>query len=228
MATASSACTRCLDVRDSYMERTGETCANWAWGLANRCNRWPAWREAKTCQLSCFRSGSGYDGDICCPPRSHVAPVFLGTNVPWNKFGYDIGGGAWDASWFDSYFASVSGRSNSVRFLLHGDGRASPMWADSGHAVALSDHGDAVFRAELGELIALARKHRLVLQICLWSFDMCNKNGFPIRSDIIADEGKASAYIDRVLAPILDVMARADGSCEHCILEVRSSFRRLS
>ena len=44
-------------------------------------------------------------------------PLFLGTNIPWHWFGYDIGGGAFDAKWFDEYLASVSGKSNIVRFF---------------------------------------------------------------------------------------------------------------
>ena len=38
-----------------------------------------------------------------------AAPLFLGINIPWHWFGYDIGGGAFDEGWFDGFFASVSG-----------------------------------------------------------------------------------------------------------------------
>ena len=37
-------------------------------------------------------------------------PLFLGTNIPWKNFGYDIGGGAWQP--LDN--------AHSVRFLCVG------------------------------------------------------------------------------------------------------------
>ena len=54
-----------------------------------------------------------------------AAPLFLGINIPWHWFGYDIGGGAFDEGWFDGFFASVSGKANVARFFLHCDGRAT-------------------------------------------------------------------------------------------------------
>ena len=72
-----------------------------------------------------------------------TSPLFLGTNVPWKWFGYDVGGGAWDRAWFDEFFESVSLKSNSVRFFLHCDGRATPHFAADGSVIGLAqpDHG---------------------------------------------------------------------------------------
>ena len=148
-------------------------------------------------------------------------PLFLGTNVPWNKFGYDIGGGAWDRRWFESYFKSISGTQNTVRFFLHCDGRASPHFGEDGRVVGLArpEHGGAgTFSRELAELVALTRENRLVLQICLWSFDMCRSNGFPVRSNLIADPAISQSYVDNALQPFLESLDAA--GCEHCMLEV--------
>ena len=58
-------------------------------------------------------------GHIMSPTMATTSPMpsvpaFIGTNIPWNKFGYDIGGGAFDASWFEGYFSRVSRKTNCV------------------------------------------------------------------------------------------------------------------
>jgi hypothetical protein len=47
----------------------------------------------------------------------------LGVNVPWNRFGYDIGGGAWDAGWFNGHLRSIAviASANTARVFLHAD-----------------------------------------------------------------------------------------------------------
>ena len=150
-------------------------------------------------------------------------PLFLGTNVPWHWFGYDIGGGAWTPEWFGARFKAVSGRQNVQRVFLHADGRASPHFDERGFVVGLAQpqHGGvSAFGRELQALVALAAEHRLVLQLCLWSFDACNDNGFPIRSDLISDVEKTRSYIENALLPLLSLLAEA--GCEHsgCILEI--------
>ena len=48
-----------------------------------------------------------------------AAPVmWAGANLPWNSFGYDIGGGAWDAGWFDNALDKLEANgANSARFF---------------------------------------------------------------------------------------------------------------
>ena len=157
------------------------------------------------------------------PPSLSVTtfPMFLGTNVPWKFFGYDIGGGAWDADWFDRYFTTISGVQNVVRFFLHCDGRASPHFGSDGSVIGLAHptHGGAsTFSRELGELVQLTRTHRLVLQLVLWSFDMCRRNGFPLRDDLIRDAAKTRSYVENALRPLLQSLD--DAECEHCIIEI--------
>ena len=139
-------------------------------------------------------------------------------------FGYDIGGGAWDAAWFEAYFKSVSLKTNSVRFFLHCDGRASPHFGADGLVLGLAqpDHGgEETFVRELKALVALAARYKLVLQIVLWSFDMCKNEGFPLRIDLVADVAKTQSYIERALNPLLDAL-KATGCADDasCLVEV--------
>jgi len=150
-------------------------------------------------------------------------PLFIGTNVPWHWFGYDIGGGAFDAAWFDEYFASVSGKTNVVRFFLHCDGRATPQFYADGHVRSLAndDKGGAEqFNSELRSLVESAAKHRLVLQIVLWSFDMCRSNGFPVRADLIADPSKTLSYVEAALLPLLGSLEAAGCVNGRCLVEI--------
>ena len=89
-----------------------------------------------------------------------ASPLFLGTNIPWHWFGYDIGGGAFDASWFDNYFASVSGKSNALRFFLHCDGRATPQFTLDGHVRALEKRAGALDARAGSMRIELAKAAR--------------------------------------------------------------------
>merc|ERR1711871_1136683 len=64
------------------------------------------------------------------------APVFIGSNIPWNHFGNDIGAGSFDAAWFDSYFAGAHHNgSNIARFWLHAGGQGKGLLFNSTGAV---------------------------------------------------------------------------------------------
>jgi len=139
-------------------------------------------------------------------PRSTVPPFWAGANVPWHLFGYDIGGGAWDANWFDSAFSNLTAQgANSARFWLHADGRATPTFATDG---TVTGPGSTSFSAELKALVQLAASHSLILQICLWSFDMCKQDaaGAGMHADLISDTEKTKSYINHALLPILAVL----------------------
>ena len=96
-------------------------------------------------------------------------PAWVGFNVPWHKFGYDLGS-EFDPAWFGRTFAGLAARGvNSVRFWVHADGRASPRFAADGTVLG---PGSPRFLSDLRALAALARKNALILQLCLFSFDM--------------------------------------------------------
>merc|ERR1712048_170918 len=84
-------------------------------------------------------------------------PYMSGLNVPWHNFGYDIGGGTFNASWFETYFsAAQSGNQNIARFWVHTDGaRAGLEYASDGTITGLS----ATFNDDLKQLLGIAQKH---------------------------------------------------------------------
>ncbi|EOD41897.1 hypothetical protein EMIHUDRAFT_194479 [Emiliania huxleyi CCMP1516] len=142
-------------------------------------------------------------------------PVFLGLNVPWNRFGYDIGGGEWDAGWFDNVFSLASNASaNAVRVFLHADARATPSYDNATHQVTGLP---GAFLPELLELVVLARSHRLVLQLVLWSFDLCKRS---FGADLISNSTLVEGYIARALEPMLAALAGAPGGSDHVVLEL--------
>lgn len=144
------------------------------------------------------------------------APFWNGANLPWYSFGRDIGGGAWNSTWFNSTFDSLNANgANSVRFWLHADGRATPTFASDGTVIGL---GSSTFSSDLESLVALAASHSLILQLCLWSFDMCKQDiaGEKMHDDLISDQAKTSSYITNALLPIL----AAIGEATNVVIEV--------
>lgn len=143
------------------------------------------------------------------PPNSEQ-PFFYGINLPWNAFGWDIGGGAWDAGWFDRVFSEFGDRANTVRFFLHADGRGSPQFAQSG--MVISHEGKrGTLEQDLLELVELTHKHSLILQLTLWSFDMCkdNKFGQGLHASLIKNVEHTKSYITKSLVPMLQTMVCA-------------------
>mmetsp|Transcript_2857 Transcript_2857/g.4257 ORF Transcript_2857/g.4257 Transcript_2857/m.4257 type:complete len:281 (+) Transcript_2857:115-957(+) len=57
-------CIVCSDARPDEMEHL--TCVLLSHSFSRKCNRNIMWRNNKYCQLSCYKAGYGYDGDICC------------------------------------------------------------------------------------------------------------------------------------------------------------------
>ena len=112
-----------------------------------------------------------------------------------------------------------------MRFFLHCDGRATPLFDAQavGRVTRLANDdkgGQATFDAELSSLVASAAKHKLVLQIVLWSFDLCRSNGFPIRSDMLREPANALAYLEAGLVPLLRSLERAGCSRGRCLIEI--------
>ena len=194
-------------------------------------------RASEGCALVATQRGWGHLS------RSMSGPVFLGLNVPWNRFGYDIGGGEWDAGWFDNVFSLASNASaNAVRVFLHADARATPSYDNATHQVTglpgaflpelcaplhppprrpknpASHHTlPTATRALRLELVALARSHRLVLQLVLWSFDLCKRS---FGADLISNSTLVEGYIARALEPMLAALASASGGSDHVVLEL--------
>ena len=62
------------------------------------------------------------------------------------------------------------------------------------------------FASDLTSLARSAASHQVVLQVCLWSFDMCKNSEFPgqtLRTGLIADAAKTASYVENALKPLL-------------------------
>jgi len=141
---------------------------------------------------------------------------FVGANIPWNEFGYDLGTGAFDRAFFDKAFGDLRAHgANAARFWVHADGRRSPSFASDGR---VSGMGGDSFADDLSSLTLLARTHGVVLQLCLWSFDMCKQDSAHVglHADLITNDTKAASYVDRALKPMLSVI----GDDPNVVIEV--------
>lgn len=134
-------------------------------------------------------------------------PYMSGLNVPWHNFGYDIGGGSFNASWFEAYFeAAQQGNQNIARFWVHTDGaRAGLKYGSDGTITGLS----ATFTGDLKQLLGLAQKHSVVVQLCLWSFDMCKDEMHTgsTKAKVISDKAIAMSYVKNALTPMLSAVS---------------------
>lgn len=148
-----------------------------------------------TLYLTESSSGGGSSGN------NNSTAWWNGLNIPWNDFGYDIGDGDYNSSWFQTFFDTCDSNDvNSARFWVHCDGRGSPNFDSSGNVSGLS----STFLSDLENLIQRAEKSNVVMLITLWSFDMCNQevsNGLHV--DLISDQSKTQSYINNALIPIL-------------------------
>jgi len=139
---------------------------------------------------------------------------FNGINVPWNKFGYDIGTNSYDQSWFETFFtACATNHINSARFWLHCDGRASPSFNSDGTVSGLS----STFLSDLKTLVGQAKAHNVVLMITLWSFDMCKQEtSTSLHADLISNQAHTTTYINNALVPLVQALS----SYENVVYEV--------
>jgi len=137
-------------------------------------------------------------------------PEMIGLNVPWNNFGYDIGNDAFDSTWFETYFASAETNGHNVaRFWVHTDGaRAGLVYNSDGTVQGLSDS----YTRDLRSLLTLAQKHRIVVQLCLWSFDMCKDETSQgsTKASVVSNVAISKSYIDNALEPMLSAVSDFD------------------
>lgn len=142
----------------------------------------------------------------------------VGINLPWIDYGTDVGASRWfpeggisrkpDAlDRLDKTLATIAADGVSVvRIFLLCDARSGVVFDDNGLPLTL-DH--AVF-ADIDALTAAARRHRLGLLPVLVDFHLCREreivNGVQLggRSHLIAQPEARSAFIDRILRPIVE------------------------
>jgi len=130
---------------------------------------------------------------------------FNGMNIPWNHFASDIGGGSFEPYWFQEFFYMCeTNHINVARFWLHINGASSPDFSNEGFVRGLPP----TFLSELNQIVTLADQHQVVLQLCLWSFDMCKSD--PPRDDIVSDWGVSRTYINNALIPMMKNLSGYD------------------
>lgn len=131
-----------------------------------------------------------------------------GLNIPWNNFGYDIGGDSFATEWFESYFADAqSNGQNIARFWVHTDGaRAGLEYNNDGTIKGLT----STYNQHLQQLLGLAQNHEVVVQLCLWSFDMCKDETSQgsTKASIISNKAITQSYIDNALHPMLEAVSQ--------------------
>ena len=59
-------CTECTDTPTPWMLNNGKTCNDSTSSLESNCNSTPWWTSNSYCQKSCYDTGRGYDGVVCC------------------------------------------------------------------------------------------------------------------------------------------------------------------
>jgi len=78
-------CTSCTDIATPWMENNEKKCETT--GLVpTKCYQSNYWKENKYCQLSCFKSDYGYEGDACCDNQTLVpCNICTDEETPWMK-----------------------------------------------------------------------------------------------------------------------------------------------
>jgi hypothetical protein len=139
-------------------------------------------------------------------------PYLNGANIPWRAFGMDFGthpnwGAGYDPAWWNDAFSNMKAYGlNAARIWVHCDGRASPEFDAAGDVTGL----DANFIPNLQDMLDKAQTHGIRVQLCLWSFDMLNRNsraGGGMHASLITNPSHRSNYITRALNPMLDGIA---------------------
>lgn len=148
--------------------------------------------------------------------RHSTLEVIRGINYPWTVFdgranyGCDFGRNRWDshtgvtanlASVGDDFATLAAARIEVLRWFVFTDGRGGIEWAEGGIAGL-----DSIFFTDMDAALEMASSHGvrlcLVLLDYLWFDD-------PQRRLALLDRQGESAFLDRVLEPVLDRYGRS-------------------
>jgi len=126
-----------------------------------------------------------------------------GANVAWVNYAADIGAST-NLSAFDSMFSDVHAHGgNSMRLWLHTNGSITPVFDGTGK---VSGPGTTTI-ADLKNILDLAWKYSIGVDLCLWSFDMLQtQSGVNITNNmnILTNTTYTNAYINNALIPIVN------------------------
>jgi hypothetical protein len=134
-----------------------------------------------------------------------------GINVPWNKFGSDVGthyewGALYSPSFFTMFFQACQNYGvNCVRLWIHCDGRTSPEFDNNGNVTGQ----DTNFFSNFDDIFRIAAANNVMIQPCLWSFDMTKDftstagKYAGLHASLIQDTNKTRSYINNALIPMV-------------------------
>jgi len=151
--------------------------------------------------------------------------IFLsGINIAWGpyaNFGQDIN--SMDPScttsvctstrsYFTTLFASVSSSGgNSVRFFMHPDGSALPV-VGGDYSKRIIDKVTTAQIAGIRFLLNLGVQHNILVNICLWSFDMVNDKGYGpaygLWNKVLTDTTVRDSYLTNWLTPVVQTFSK--------------------
>jgi hypothetical protein len=145
-----------------------------------------------------------------------VSPEFLtvncqklwinGSNVAWKDFASDVGGSGVNAAYFDQMFKNVKAAGgNSMRWWLHTNASFSPDINSNGFCTGIS----ASAIQDVKTVLDLAQKNGVVLDLCLFSFDMLQKEYHMSDANnlkFLTSKANIQSYIDNALTPLVNAV----------------------
>ncbi|MBI5959777.1 MAG: discoidin domain-containing protein, partial [Chloroflexi bacterium] len=128
--------------------------------------------------------------------------LFLsGINLAWINFSRDLSD--FNEAEFTKALDEVAAvKGNTIRWWLHTNGSASPIYGEDGKVIGLGEHETENLRRALD----LAYERGVLLMLCLWSHDMMKvSEGIPTEWNqmMIEDPEYTQAYIDNALIPLV-------------------------
>lgn len=145
------------------------------------------------------------------PPRIHRARnVIAGANLPWIHYGCDFGRNRWDShigvsthanEVRASFAAMASAGVDVVRWFVFTDGRGGLLWSALGELDGL----DAAFASDMDAALDIAGSAGVRLCLALLDFAWLDD---PARRLALLDRDDRSAFLDRVIDPVLDRFGR--------------------
>ena len=112
-----------------------------------------------------------------------------------------------DSAYFEQMFAEIQQNGgNSVRWWLHGDGNAVPV-INSNYSDRIVDSITSTQINSIKLVLELGSKYGILVNLCIWSFDMVNDNGYGpaygLWNKIVTDDTHKDSYINNWLKPLV-------------------------
>ncbi|MBD0400630.1 PKD domain-containing protein [Flammeovirga sp. EKP202] len=133
--------------------------------------------------------------------------LFLsGGNLAWYNFANDFGEKTTNLAYYEQAISDFATRGgNSMRLWVHINGANNPELDANGYTSGL----EPSMIQDLRDVLDIAYDHNVVLNLCLWSFDMLNTRDYPIEvsqraKKLLEEESNIDAYINNALIPMVN------------------------